>query len=195
MNIVEKIKGQRIGYMRVSSDDQHIDRQLDGIQLDKKFIEIESGKKNDRPVLAEMLRYAREGDIIIVHEIDRLGRNLPHLRKIVDDLLDRKIELHFIKEGIRFIGRHDPITMLLFNMVGAVSEWEISIRARRQREGIEQAKKRGVYKGRLPMLGKNEIIRVQEMNRIGIPKLRIARELGCGKDTIYKALRTEVQAA
>ena len=74
---------KRIGYIRVSSFDQNPERQLEGMGLDKKFIDHASGKNMDRPQLEAMLDYVRDGDIVIVHSMDRLARNLDDLRKLV----------------------------------------------------------------------------------------------------------------
>ena len=78
--------GKRIGYIRVSTIDQNIERQLEGIELDKTFIDKISGRSIERPALQEMLSYVRDGDIVIVHSMDRLARNLDDLRSIVKDL-------------------------------------------------------------------------------------------------------------
>jgi DNA invertase Pin-like site-specific DNA recombinase len=76
-------KGQRIGYIRVSSYDQNPDRQLDGVELDRKYTDTASGKDTDRPALQALLGYARDGDTIVVHSMDRLAHNVDDLRRIV----------------------------------------------------------------------------------------------------------------
>lgn len=76
----------RVGYIRVSSVDQNVDRQLDGVALDKVFTEKLSGANTDRPQLQAMLEYVREGDVILVHSIDRLARSLADLLKLVSCL-------------------------------------------------------------------------------------------------------------
>jgi len=73
------ITGQRVGYVRVSTLDQNPDRQLDGLRLDRTFTDRASGRDVDRPKLAELLRFVRDGDTIVVHSLDRLGRNLDDL--------------------------------------------------------------------------------------------------------------------
>ncbi len=82
--------GKRIGYIRVSSLDQNHERQLEGIKLDKCFTDKASGKDVNRPELEAMLNYVRDGDIIIVHSMDRLARNLDDLRKLVQQLTSQK---------------------------------------------------------------------------------------------------------
>ncbi len=77
------MKGQRIGYIRVSAFDQNVDRRLEGLSLDKIFTDKASGKDVNRPQLEAMLSFIREGDTVVVHSMDRLARNLDDLRKLV----------------------------------------------------------------------------------------------------------------
>src|SRR5512143_2100091 len=84
-----KHKGHRVGYIRVSTVDQNTERQLEGIDLDKTFTDKASGKDANRPELQAALRYVREGDTLYVHSLDRLGRNVDDLRRIVSDLTGR----------------------------------------------------------------------------------------------------------
>lgn len=83
--------GQRIGYIRVSSLDQHVERQLEGIELDKTFTDQASGKDTKRPQLEALLGFVREGDTVVVHSMDRLARNLDDLRRIVQTLTGRGV--------------------------------------------------------------------------------------------------------
>ena len=94
--------GKKIGYIRVSTLDQNHERQLDGIECDKIFIDKASGKDTKRPELQALLNYVRDGDIIIVHSMDRLARNLDDLRRIVKQLTSAKIKIQFIKENLSF---------------------------------------------------------------------------------------------
>ncbi|HAR64060.1 MAG TPA: hypothetical protein DF296_07325 [Candidatus Margulisbacteria bacterium] len=93
------MKGQNIGYIRVSTVEQKPDRQLDGISLDKVFIDKVSGKDTNRPELSSMMQFVREGDTIFVHSLDRLARNLDDLRQIVQKLTSQKIRIQFVKES------------------------------------------------------------------------------------------------
>ncbi len=94
------MSGKKIGYVRVSSFDQNPDRQLEGIEVDKIFIDKVSGKDASRPILKKLLDYAREGDTIIVHSMDRLARNLDDLRKLVKQFVQNDIRVEFVKEGV-----------------------------------------------------------------------------------------------
>ncbi|SKA74768.1 recombinase family protein, partial [Enterovibrio nigricans] len=118
------MKGQRIGYIRVSSFDQNPNRQLDGIATDRAFIDKASGKSIDRPQLEEMLRFAREGDIIIVHSMDRLARNLDDLRTLVRNLTSKGIDIQFCKEQLTFTNNDSPMSQLLLSVMGAFAEFE-----------------------------------------------------------------------
>ncbi|MFI7885384.1 recombinase family protein [Pseudomonas juntendi] len=138
----------RVGYIRVSSMDQNVDRQLDGITLDKVFTEKLSGATTDRPQLQAMLDYVREGDVILVHSIDRLARSLADLLKLVEDLTKRGVHVRFNKEQLEFTGEDNPTQHLMLSMMGAVAQFERAMIKERQREGIAKAKERGVYKGR-----------------------------------------------
>ena len=101
--------GKIVGYIRVSSVDQNPERQLEGIKLDKKFIDHASGRDVNRPALAELMDYVREDDVIIVHSMDRLARNLDDLRKIVKKLNNQNIQIKFLKENLTFAGNDSPM--------------------------------------------------------------------------------------
>ena len=169
--------GKKIGYIRVSSADQNPDRQLEDIQLDKKFIDYASGKDVNRPALNDLMNFVREDDIVIVHSMDRLARNLDDLRKIVKQLNGQGVQIHFIKEGLQFTGEDSPMSKLLLSVMGAFAEFERSLIKERQKEGIALAKKRGVYKGRSRSLNSQQISEIKEKILQRIPKTVIARGL------------------
>ena len=91
----DTLKGQRIGYVRVSSTDQNPERQLEGVELDRVFTDKASGKDTQRPQLDALLTYAREGDMVVVHSMDRLARNLDDLRRLVQHLTQQRS--HFLQ--------------------------------------------------------------------------------------------------
>jgi len=137
------MNGQRIGYVRVSSLDQNPDRQLEQIPVDRTFTDKASGKDVARPQLDALLRFAREGDTVVVHSMDRLARNLDDLRQIVRSLTGRGIRVEFVKEGLTFTGEDAPMATLLLSVMGAFAEFERALIRERQREGIALAKRRG----------------------------------------------------
>ena len=144
--------GKIIGYVRVSTFEQNIDRQLEGFKLDRVFTDKLSGKDTNRPALDEMLDYVRDGDIIIVHSMDRLARNLDDLRSLVFKLNSKQVKIQFVKENLTFTGEDSPMSNLLLSVMGAFAKFERSLIRERQLEGIALAKKRGVYKGRKKVL-------------------------------------------
>jgi DNA invertase Pin-like site-specific DNA recombinase len=183
-------KGKTIGYIRVSSFDQNIDRQLETIKLDKTFIDKASGKDTKRPELEAMLSYAREGDIIVVHSMDRLARNLDDLRRLVNELTKKQVQVQFIKEGLTFTGEDSPMSMLLLSVMGAFSEFERSLIRERQLEGIAIAKKKGVYKyGRKRVLSEEKIQELKAQIASGKQKSQIARDFAISRETLYKYLK------
>ena len=178
-------------FVRVSSFEQNPERQLEGIELDKKFQDKASGKNTKRPQLEAMIDYVRDGDIVIVHSMDRLARNLDDLRKIVFELTEKKVKIQFLKENLTFTGEDSAMSKLLLSMMGAFAEFERSIIRERQLEGIALAKKKGVYTGRKPSMNEEKI---EEMNKLlenGEKKSSIARHLGISRETLYRHLRSQ----
>jgi DNA invertase Pin-like site-specific DNA recombinase len=94
--------GKRIGYVRVSIIDQNVVRQLDGVQLDKVFTDRASGKDTNRPQLKAALEYLRDGDVLVVHSMDRLARNITDLLHTVEDLIKLGVVVEFVKEALTF---------------------------------------------------------------------------------------------
>ena len=104
--------GQRVAYTRVSTLDQNTARQLDGVAVDRTFTDSASGNDVNRPQLATMLGFVREGDVVIVHSKDRLARNLDDLRRVVRELT--------AKGGLRdHTGRPVPAGMIHHSDAGS----------------------------------------------------------------------------
>jgi DNA invertase Pin-like site-specific DNA recombinase len=186
-------KGQRIGYVRVSSYDQNEDRQLEHMgDLDRLFTDKASGKNTERPKLQELLSYAREGDTIVVHSMDRLARNLDDLRQLVNAQTRRGICVQFIKENLIFTGEDAPMSNLMLSVLEAVAQFERDLIKERQREGIILAKKRGVYKGRKKSLSPEKIEELRQRannQEKKEKKLHLAREYGISRETLYQYLK------
>src|SRR5215831_3870260 len=132
--------GKRIGYIRVSSVDQNTCRQLDGIQLDKIYTDKASGKDTNRPQLQAALDYLRDGDVLVVHSMDRLARSLTDLLQLVETLNRRGVVVEFVKNQLTFTGDDSPMSKLMLCVMGAVSEFERAMIKERQLEGIAKAK-------------------------------------------------------
>lgn len=184
--------GQRIGYIRVSTLDQNPDRQLEGIQVSKVFIDKSSGKDTQRPQLEALLSYVREGDILVVHSMDRLARNLDDLRRMVQQLTGRGVRIEFVKESLAFTGEDSPMANLLLSVMGAFAEFERALIRERQREGISLAKQRGVYLGRKKALSESRIEDLRRRAEAREPKAALAREFGISRATLYDYLRAQV---
>jgi DNA invertase Pin-like site-specific DNA recombinase len=181
-------KGQRVGYIRVSSEGQNDARQLDGLTLDKTFADKASGKDTQRPQLQAMLAFVREGDHVYVHSMDRLARSLGDLEGIVKGLTSRGIAVTFTKQGMTFTGEDSPMNTLMLQLLGAVGQFERELIRERQREGIAIAKTKGVYKGRKPSLDGAGVTRAREMVARGTPKAQVAKALGVSRSTLYVVL-------
>lgn len=182
-------KGQRIGYVRVSSFDQNAQRQLEHLEVDRVFTDKASGKDTQRPQLQALFEYAREGDMIVVHSMDRLARNVDDLRRIVQTQNKRGVSVQFIKENLTFTGEDLPMANLMLSVLGAVAQFERDLIKERQREGIAIAKQRGVYRGRQKALSRERAAELQQRVHLGEKKSALAREFGISRETLYQYLR------
>ena len=178
--------GKRVGYIRVSSIDQNTGRQLEGVELDKSFSDKASSKDVKRPQLQAAFEYLRDGDVLVVHSMDRLARNLDDLRRIVTELTARGVQVQFMKEGMLFTGEDAAMSKLLLSVMGAFAEFERTLLKERQREGIAIAKKAGVYRGRKPSLTPERVTELRARISAGEKKAALAREFGISRETLYQ---------
>ena len=174
-----------IGYRRVSTTDQTLDRQsLEGCE--KIFDETESGAKRERPALMKMIEYVREGDEVRIHSIDRLARDLRDLQDIINKINDKGATISFVSERLTFSSMSDdPIAKLQLHMMGAFAEFERSIIKKRQAEGIAKAKAKGVYRGRKSSI---DTEKVKQLHSEGKGASVIAKEIGIGRASVYRLL-------
>jgi DNA invertase Pin-like site-specific DNA recombinase len=184
-------KGQRIAYVRVSSYDQNPDRQLEHLNVDKVFTDKASGKGTNRPQLQAMIAYAREGDTIVMHSMDRLARNVDDLRRIVHQETKRGVRLEFVKEKLTFTGDDSPMAHLMLSVLGAIGQFERDLIKERQREGIALAKQRGAYRGRKKALSDERATELRRRAGAGEKKARLARHFSISRETLYQYLRQE----
>ena len=118
--------GQRVGYIRVSTVDQSTARQLDGLELDKTFTDKLSGKDTNRPQLQAAFDHMRDGDVLVVHSLDRLACNLRDLLRLVEDLNGRGITVEFVKENLVFgVEDASPMANFQLQMMGAFAEFSV----------------------------------------------------------------------
>ncbi|MEK2485479.1 MULTISPECIES: recombinase family protein [Providencia] len=174
------------GYVRVSSKDQNLERQLSVLEpiCNKVIQEKASGKNiNDRPELLLLLSHLREGDTLITKSIDRLARNTKELLSLVDELVEKGITVRFLDNNMSF--DNSPASRLILTMMGAVAEFERGIIASRRDEGIAIAKKAGKYKGKQ----KNAVLhsKISEMLETGkYTADEIAKLCDCGRATVFR---------
>ena len=180
---------KQLGYKRVSSADQNESRQLDGVILDKVFIDKLSGSLRDRPSLEACIEYAREGDTLHVHSIDRLARDLRHLQEIVNILVAKEVTVQFHSERLTFSGESNPMNTLLLHVMGAFAQFERELILSRQREGQAVARAKGKHIGRPPldMTLRDEAIAHSSQ---GLNISQIARAMNLSRPSISKLLGT-----
>lgn len=183
-----------VGYIRVSSVDQALSRQLDGIQLDKSFEDRLSGGTTKRPGLSACLEYLRDGDVLHVHSIDRLARNLGDLQSLVSALTGRGVSVLFHQENLLFDDTTSPMQTLLFQVMGAFAQFERALIKERQREGIAQAKAKGKHLGRPTKLSENDKQRIQESFQQGVSPVQLAEQYGVSVSSIHK-LRIQMRCS
>ena len=133
----------------------------------------------------------REGDIVVVHSMDRMARNLDDLRHIVQKLTKRGVRIEFVKENLTFTGEDSPMANLMLSVMGAFAEFERTLILERQREGIALAKQRGAYRGRKKALSAGQVAELRRRAGVGEQKAKLTRELGISRETLYQYLRTD----
>jgi DNA invertase Pin-like site-specific DNA recombinase len=176
-----------VGYARVSSVGQSLDVQLDKLgRCDKIFQEKKSGASGARPRLDDCLEYVREGDALVVTRLDRLARSTLHLCQITDALARKQVHLHVLDQHI---DTSDATGRLLFNMLGAIAQFETEIRAERQMDGIEQAKKRGGRFGPKKRLTEDQTAELQKRREQGALIKTLMQDYGLSKVSVYRYLR------
>jgi len=177
-----------VSYIRVSSDTQNLSMQRASVlpyNPERIFEEKISGKNMERPKLKEMLNFVREGDEIVIYSLSRISRSLKDLLEILDILIEKKVTLTSVKENIT-ISDNDKTTRFFVSILGCVSELERENIRERQADGIKEAKKRGVYKGRKPIEIKDFDTHYQEYMCRKISKGKLAKKLGISRPTLNK---------
>lgn len=183
------MNGHNIGYIRVSSTSQNTERQLADIVLDRIFTDKASGKDANRPELVNCLEHLREGDVLHVHSIDRLARNLKDLQTIIETLTQKGVTVRFYKEHLTFeAGNNSPMQTLMLQMLGAFAEFERTLIKERQREGIEAAKAQGKKLGAPAKLSAEQTAEIKTLIEQGADKSKVAKQFGISRPTLYKLL-------
>jgi DNA invertase Pin-like site-specific DNA recombinase len=188
--------GKRIGYRRVSTIVQSTEHQLDGVAVDKIFEDKLSGKDTNRPQLQAMIEFVREGDLVLVHSLDRLGRNIDDLRGLVKDMTAKGVTVQFVKENLTFTGdSSNPFSELMLNMLASFAQFERSIIRERQKEGVQIAKAKGVYKGRKREMTDERIAELKRRVSDGEAKAVVAKDMKISRDTLYRYLDSGKEAS
>jgi DNA invertase Pin-like site-specific DNA recombinase len=175
-----------IGYARTSTIDQDAGleaqhRDLSAAGVEKLFSEQVSSVAQ-RPQLAAALDFAREGDVFVVTKLDRLARNVGDLVEITRRLEGKGVALRILQLNL---DTSTPTGKLLVNMMGSIAQFERELMLERQREGIAKAKAEGKYRGRQATIDQAKI---RELVALGIPKARIAKQMGISRESVYRAL-------
>lgn len=192
----------KIGYIRVSSQDQNLDRQLaimEDLNIDKLFQEKASGKDTKRPEFQKLLNYIREGDCVIVTSLDRLGRDYEDIKNTVAFMKQKKVALKILDaQFLDFNTGNELLDTAMFDMflslLSYIAQNEREKTRERQRQGVLLAKKAGQYKGRPIEYSidstdsqKRLVYKtVVNMLKQGVPVAEIAKENGLSRPTIYK---------
>jgi len=178
-----------VGYARVSTLDQDTALQLDALSAagcEKVFEDRASGAKAYRAGLRSALDYARDGDVLIVWKLDRLGRSLPHLIETVTALEKRGVGFRSLTEAI---DTTTPGGRLVFHLFGALGQFERDLIRERTRAGLAAAAARGHKGGRKPVVTGEKLERARAIIGKGLTVREAATRLKVGKTALYKALR------
>lgn len=180
----------KIGYVRVSSQEQNPKRQevmLRELEVDHLYLDQASGRNVQRPELQKMMGFVRQGDVVIVESISRFARNTRDLLELVEQLTNKGVEFVSKKEAI---DTSTPTGKFMLTVFGAVAELEREYILQRQREGIELAKAEGKYTGRKPITHP-DFERITSRWRQGeITATEAMRQLGMKPSTFYRKVRT-----
>ena len=181
--------GDTLGYARVSTHDQNPDAQRDRLieaGAIRVFTDIVSGKRFDRPALAELIDHARPGDRLCIIRLDRLGRSLRELLETVDDLKTRGIHLVSLEERL---DTSSAAGELVFHVFGSIAHFERRLISERTRDGIATARKRGRTPDR-PPLHPDTVSAAQKMFEAGLAAGEAAKQLGIGRATAYRIAKS-----
>lgn len=179
-----------LGYVRVSTAKQSSDAQRDalveaGVDPSRIYSDVMSGARDDRPGLAALLDYAREGDTIVVVALDRLGRSLGHMVQTIEALQARGIVLVSVREGIDFSTATGRLQAAIF---GAMAEYERALIKERAAAAREAAAERGRHVGRPRALSDEQVRTARTLREAGTDITSIAATLGTSRATVYRAV-------
>jgi len=188
-----KESNMNIGYARVSTADQNLDLQKDALNnagCEQIYTDKMSGTKTERPGLEQILGTLRKGDTLVVWKLDRLGRSLTHLIKVMNILDERGIYFRSVQESL---DTSTPGGKLIFHVFGALAEFERDIIRERTMAGLAAARARGRVGGRPRKLSKKQVEMAKKLiNDPTIPIEDICKTLGVSKATLYRYVKNEL---
>jgi DNA invertase Pin-like site-specific DNA recombinase len=178
-----------IGYARTSTIEQQASFEAQRAQLkssgcEKVFCEQVSAISPAREQLEAALEYAREGDVLVVTKLDRLARSVPHLCEIGKHLDAKGVGLKVLDQAI---DTTTPTGRLMFNMLGAIAQFERELIRERMLVGIAKAKAEGKYKGRAPT-ARMHAEKVRQLKAAGVRPSEIARQIGISRTSVFRIL-------
>jgi DNA invertase Pin-like site-specific DNA recombinase len=179
------------GYARTSTSDQvaGLDAQITALEAAgcKRIYKEHASAAGEREQFDRLMERLEEGDTLTVTKMDRLARNVRQLLTIVDELSDRGVTLRILDFNGDTVDTRSATGKLMLQMFGAFAEFERSVMLERQRIGIEDAKAKGKYKGRVPT-AMRQADKVKEMDAQGMSRVAIAKALGISERSVYRAL-------
>jgi len=183
----------RIGYARVSTKEQSFDIQMDALLksgCEKIYQEIVSGSKSSRPILEDMINNVRSGDIVVIYKLDRLGRNVNHLIKLTEHLIENKVDLISINDPIDTSSIQGRLVFMIF---ASLAEFERSLIQERVQAGLKSARARGRVGGRPKGISNKSLEKAKIASTLyqskEIPISLICNQLRISKPTLYSYLR------
>ena len=179
-------------YIRVSTILQNTERQLPSVDCDRVYEDKLSGKDTQRPQFQLMMSNLREGDVVNVHSLDRVGRNTKDILSLVETIKEIGATIKFHKENLTFDGsKSDLYSDLMLTILSGFAQFERNIILERQREGIEIAKQKGKYKGRKSKLTEEQLEEMKNDFDEGMSKTKISEKYDVTRSYVYQLVKKQ----
>ena len=182
----------KIGYARVSTNEQSLDLQIDALKNDgvsesKIYHDYMSGSGRERPYFESCLKSLREGDTLVIYSLDRMGRSTKDLISILTELKDRKVHVRILDGIAAGIDTSTPMGEVFYTIAAALSQYERATLIQRTKAGLESARARGRVGGRKPKLSRSMVLRAQAAMKVReTSSSELAKELGISTKTLYE---------
>jgi DNA invertase Pin-like site-specific DNA recombinase len=176
----------RIGYARVSTDEQSLDLQFDALKkvgCKRIFTDRASAARGDRPGLADAVSHLHSGDVLVVWKLDRLGRTVKGLVEFVAELQDRGVQFRSLTDGI---DTTTPAGRFSFHVMASLAQMERELMAERTRAGLDAARRRGRVGGRKRRMTPGKVESARELLKGGMAPRVVAENLGVSVPTLYR---------